>query len=308
MSALTPARLASPRTVGAAVLVVLGGLSAAGCSWFDTVQDNLSVIGAVQEGFEEAERTQPGVRFVVEENTWFCPAKEPVLKGAPCPGGQLLEIGELIDTVGPDPHEGAWRVIYLDDTQPGGDGWVREKSLDERPKLDRYRESRQAFQEEFPAAVRIGQDLRTDDVFLHHTEKLQGLVWLDSVRREFVRDLTYATDGLSFWLPIEGDRSPGKLEAFFFLRSDRYVTRMRRHRYACTEAYCDELSFVARLIDYRYRPNDRLSPDEGFPVLEIVRFADRLDEYRVEGGPRPAPAPPGPTTEPPGAADADGGR
>lgn len=264
----------------------------ASCSWFNTMQDNLEVLEAVQAGYAEAERTQAGVYFVVKENTWFCPGPEnapPVLGTLedPCEGGHLLEVNELVDTVGADPVGRAWRVMYLDDERPSGDGWVKRDALATSPLLERYRASRDAFQEEFATERRMTVTVRTPEAFLAADSPLRELVWLDSVRRDFVYDLTYATDGLSFWLPIAGAGRKG-LEAFFYLRSDRYVQRMRRHRYGCTEAYCDEFSFVAVLTEHRYQPEDRVGPEGGFPVMKIIRFADRLDEYRVEDPPREA--------------------
>ena len=249
---------------------------------FSAVQENIDLVNDVQAGLQQAEKTQPGVKFVVKENTWFCATKEAAVAGTACPGGALLEVNELVDTVGSGSENNAWRVIYLDDGDPEGDGWVRADALDVFPVLDRYRASRKAFQDEFAASVRMTPADRKSEAFMSPSPPLKEKVWLDSVRREFLYDLTYASDGLSFWLPVEG-ASRGGVEVFFYLRSPRYAQRMRRHRYACTEVYCDEMSFVARLIDYKLQPGDRPGPPEGFPVMEIIRFADRFDEYRVDG-------------------------
>ncbi len=277
-------------------LAAVSTVFASSCSMFSAVQENIELVNDVQAGLQQAEKTQPGVKFVVKENTWFCATKEDAVAGKACPGGALLEVNELIDTVGSDTESNAWRVIYLDDANPEGDGWVRADALDVFPVLDRYRSARKAFQSEFAASVRMTPGDRNSDAFMTPSEALKQKVWLDSVRREFLYDLTYASDGLSFWLPVEG-ATRGGVEVFFYLRSPRYAQRMRRHRYACTEIYCDEMSFVARLIDYKLKPGDRPGPEEGFPVMEIIRFADRFDEYRVEGeagvGPqRAAPSPP----------------
>lgn len=248
---------------------------------FSAVQENIDLVNDVQAGLEQAEKTQPGVRFVTKENTWFCATKEAALAEVACPGGALLEVNELIDTVGGSADGEAWRVLYLDDASPEGDGWVKADALGVFPVLDRYRNARRAFQDEFAPEVRMQPVDRTGPAFMKPSDSLKQKVWLDSVRREFLYDLTYATDGLSFWLPVEGAGNGG-IEVFFYLRSPRYAQRMRRHRYACTEVYCDEMSFVARLIDFKIKPDDRPGPEEGFPVMEIIRFADRFDEYRVE--------------------------
>lgn len=278
----------APALVGACTFAVLTAALASSCSMFSAVQENIELVNDVQAGLVQAEKTQPGVKFVVKENTWFCATREAALSGTACPGGALLEINELVDTVGSDTEGDAWRVLYLENGDPEGDGWVQAEALDVFPVLDRYRESRKAFQQEFSAEVRMTPADRNTDAFTKPSDALRQKVWLDSVRREFLYDLTYASDGLSFWLPVEG-AGRGGVEVFFYLRSPRYAQRMRRHRYACTEIYCDEMSFVARLIDYKLKPGDRPGPAEGFPVMEIIRFADRFDEYRVRERDEAAP-------------------